>query len=111
MNTRRSFGATQGLIGIFLIMRPHRVSRKISRGQSAVPTWLVRLLGARLSCQGCWLMASDSDESLVLGCIVEAVHGSTMVTAAIVAPRYRRSALAAAALAAALLVAGMTSRG
>jgi hypothetical protein len=111
MNPRRTFGATQGLIGVFLVMRPQGVSRKISRGQSTVPTWLARLLGARLLGQGCWLMATDSDESLVIGYIVEAVHGSTMVTAAIVAPRYRRSALAAAGLAAALFVAGIASRG
>jgi hypothetical protein len=110
MTTGRAFGAGQGLLGAFLLVRPHPISRKIAGGQSTAPTWLVRLLGARLLGQGCWLLVRDSDASLAVGCIIEALHASTMVTAAIVAPRYRRSALTATALATTLVVAGMAAR-
>jgi hypothetical protein len=65
-----------------------------------VPRWLIRLFGARLVGQGCLLLLRPTDEVIGLGSAVDALHGTSMLVAAIVKPEYRRSALIAGALAA-----------
>ena len=77
----------------------HRCGDSGGKGTTP-PNWLVRVLGARLLGQGCLLTVRPSDDFVALGTVLDAVHGSTMLAAAFAFPRYRRSAIAAAAVAA-----------
>ena len=101
MNAKRAFGIGQGALGTILVAFPKTVSVRTAGRESPPPTWLVRVLGARLLGQGCWLTLHPSNEVLAWGTVIDAVHGSTMLVAAFAERTHRRSALSAAGVAAA----------
>lgn len=100
MNAKRAFGIGQGACGIGLIVFPNTIAVTAAGREQPAPSWLVRVLGVRLLGQGCLLTVRPSDDVIALGIVVDAVHGSTMLAAAFTVRRYRRSAMAAAAVAA-----------
>ena len=100
MNAKRTFGIGQGVSGVILIAFPDAITGPIAGQEPRPPTWLVRVLGARLLGQGCWLTACPSRHVLAWGTAADALHGSTMLVATVAEQPYRRSALCAAAAAA-----------
>ena len=71
----------------------------------------MRVLGLRLAVQGALTVARPSRGALELGAGTDALHLASMVVLAAVAPRYRRTALVSAALAAASLGGSLGARG
>ena len=101
MNTIRIWGVSQVGLGSLLLIAPRLVSTTVAGPEPAVPSWLVRLLGARLIGQGGLLMARPTSEALAAGRAIDILHGSSMLIAAVAEPAYRRSALTSGAVAAA----------
>ncbi len=104
MSIRRIFGAVQAIIAVVLLLAPRFIAAAAAGQGRRVPTWVVRLLGARMLCQGCWLAQKPTNTVLAAGTGIEAVHGATMLCLAGVDPRDRSTALKAAALAAGLVL-------
>jgi hypothetical protein len=69
----------------------------------------VRLLGARQVVQASVSAARPMREVLVLGAVVDGLHAASMVGLAVGVRRYRRPAMASAAIAAAFTIAGALS--
>jgi hypothetical protein len=111
VNRIRAFGVGQGALGVALLSCPSVIATWTAKGTSAPPTWLVRVLGARLLGQGCWLTAHPSNDVLALGRFVDTIHGSTMLIAAAAKPSYRRSAVSAAGAASVSIVISLAVRG
>lgn len=83
--------------------RPRRAADLAAGAGRPAPTWLVRLLGARTALQGAVVGRvhgpDDRRRALRAGAAVDALHGASMVAAAVALPRYRRSAAVSAAMA------------
>jgi hypothetical protein len=110
MTLRRSFGFLQALVAAFLLAAPRAVASAVAGSGRSAPSWVVRLLGARLLCQGCLLVRRPTDTVTSIGTGVEALHGATMLCVAGLDPRDRSTALAAAALATGLVLIGLGAR-
>ena len=110
MTRRRLFGAFQAIIATLFLMAPRFIAAAATGRGRHVPIWVVRLLGARMLCQGCWLVQKPTDAVASAGTCIEAVHGATMLCVAIVDPRDRKTALNASALAAGLVLIGLGMR-
>ena len=78
-----------------LLARPLTVARAVSGEQP--PAWVIRALGARLLAQGLAEALRPDRRTLQLGVAVDTAHALSMLPAAWLLPRYRRSALASAA--------------
>jgi hypothetical protein len=104
MSIRRFFGAVQAIIAVVFLLAPRFVAVAAAGRSRPVPAFVVRLLGARMLCQGCWLAQRPSDTVLSAGTGIEAVHGVTMLCVAGADARDRSTALKAAALAAGLVL-------
>ena len=111
MNTKRVFGLGQGALGVTLLACPGAVAHRAAGKGAPVPSWLARVLGLRLLGQGCWLAVDPSEDILVLGTVIDAVHGSTMVLAAVASQSHRRSAGVAAAIALVSIAISVAIRG
>lgn len=95
----RGLGAAQFAFGCLLVARPSQVA-----GQ--VPSWLVRLLGARGVVQGALIVAVPDPAVLALGASADAAHALSMVPVALGSKRYRRPAGISASIATVMAVAG-----
>jgi hypothetical protein len=71
------------------------------------PSWLVRLLGARLLVQGLLLMARPGRRLVLVGAAVDGTHAASMVAVALQWPEYRRAAVVSAVMALALGATGV----
>lgn len=111
MNAKRVFGIGQGAFGVTLLAFPRPIAERAAGKGTPPPSWLVRVLGLRLLGQGGWLAAHPSEDVLVLGTVVDAVHGSTMAAAAVASRSHRRSASVAAAVALVSIAIGVSMRG
>lgn len=84
---------------------PASAARWSAGDGAAPPAWIVRVLGARMAAQAAlvrWIAGhrpGDRPRALRAGAVVDGLHGASMVAAAAVWPRYRRSALTSAGLA------------
>lgn len=95
--------------GTALLLVPERVLALGARPPFPPPAAAVaRVLGARHVLQAVVTVAAPTGRVLGAGALVDASHGSTDVALAAVAPRWRRIALADAALAAILAADGWT---
>ncbi len=108
----RSWGAALAVLGAAMLVRPAAVAGVVSGGASTPPAGVVRVLGARQLVQGvAVVILPDSHLLLTGGSVVDALHAGSMLAAARWWPRYRRPALASAAVAgSSAVVGGLISR-
>ena len=96
-----------------MVGRPAQVAGLAAGSGRPAPVWLVRLLGARTALQGAVVGrvygADDRRRALRAGAAVDALHGASMVAAALALPRYRRSASVSAAVALSSAALGMAA--
>ncbi len=110
MRFRRTFGGVQAMAAALLLLAPQTFAAAAAGRGRPAPSWMVRLLGARLLCQGCLLVRRPTDTVTSIGTGVEAIHGATMLCVAGLSPRDRSTALTAAALATGLVLTGLGAR-
>lgn len=94
----RLIGLGGAILGVFLGMRPHPVSRAISGGSSVGANWL-RLLGGRHVGQGIALLGWPTSRVLAGSAAIDGLHAASMVMLALASPAYRRPAACSAAVA------------
>ncbi len=95
----RMLAAATAAAGAAALLRPGDVAELVS-GTGAVPdTAVVRILGARQLLQGSAILIRPTPLLLVGGLIIDVLHATSMVAAAVIWPGYRRSAVASAAVA------------
>jgi len=93
----RALGAAQVGLGALLVARPTQVAAE-------VPSWLVRVLGARGIVQGALTIAAPEPTTLALGASADAAHALSMVPFTIWSHRYRRAAAVSGGTAAVMAV-------
>lgn len=92
----RWLSAGRAAFAIGLLTRPGRLAGAASLGGPLPPTWLIRLLGARMLVQS-GLELVDTDRPVTeLGVAVDAVHAASMLAVASRSRHYRRVTLASA---------------
>ena len=95
----------QGAAGAVMAGSPAAAARWSAAGPPAPPSWIVRILGGRMAAQAVavnWVRRrrpADEARALRIGAVVDGLHGASMILAAVVFPRYRRSALVSAGMA------------
>ena len=94
-----------------LLLRPRPAARWAAGPDRRPPTWLVRLLGIRELLQGTMIAVRPSRPVLLAGCLADVLHAASMAVVAMLAPRFRRPALASGLLAAASATIGTTTIG
>lgn len=95
----RLVGFGTGGLGAYLLARPDRLAEAVAGGRPVPPSLVVRVLGLRSLLQGSTLVAIPTRPLLALAAGVDGLHAASMVLLAAVDHRYRRSALASAAVA------------
>jgi hypothetical protein len=96
----RALAAALGVANLFLVARPDAVLSAVAVPPPRPPSWVVRLLGARVVLQEAAVIAVPS-RRLVLGCaVVDGLHATSMALAVIAWPQYRRAAAISAVTAA-----------
>jgi hypothetical protein len=94
-----------------LLLRPRRAAGWAAGPDRRPPTWLVRVLGIRELLQGTMIAVRPTRRVLLAGCLVDVLHAASMAVAAILAPPFRRPALASGLLAAASATIGTATIG
>jgi hypothetical protein len=102
MRQVRALGVATATVGAVLAVGAPAVGRWVSGRGTAPPTWLVRLLGARLLVQGLLEIARPDHRLLLAAAAADGTHAASMVAAALQWPQYRRAALVSGGLAVAL---------
>ena len=110
MKFRRAFGVAQATVAALLLVAPRAVAATTAGSGRPAPSWMVRLLGVRLLCQGCLLLRRPTEAVTSIGTGIEAVHGATMLCVAGFDSRDRSTALSAATLASGLVLIGLVAR-
>lgn len=95
----RSIGALNTLSGLALLARPERVVETFTAGRGVPASEVVRALGGRLTAQGALLMGRPRHRVVALCAAVDLLHATSMYALAAADERYRRAALASAAVA------------
>lgn len=103
----RVLGAATAAMGAALAVGAPALGGWVAGGGTPTPSWLVRLLGARLLAQGLLDVARPDLRLVRAGAAVDATHAASMIAVALEWPQYRRAALASAALALALGATGV----
>lgn len=111
MNRRQLWGLSQASLGALALVAPDALAAACAGSEPRAPQWIVRILGGRLVVQGGFLLIRPTDEAIILGCSIDALHGASMLAATMVKPQYRRSALIAGILAATSVAVGVRVRG
>jgi hypothetical protein len=107
---RRLYTALQAGVGTVLLAAPRLAAAAVSGPERLPPLALVRVLGARLLVQAGFLVAQPTENVVNCETAVEAMHGTSMLLAAYLLPRNRRTALAAARVAGCLVLSGLWAR-
>ena len=107
----RVVGIAQLGVGATMLSAPARVAQAAAGRGAMAPPLIVRILGLRTAAQGALTAARPSRGALEVGAATDALHLLSMGALMAVAPKYRRTALISAALAAASLVASLGARG
>ncbi len=94
------------LQAVALLGPSSRAVRRLTRDQNTPPTWILRVLGARILLQAAPEAVAPQRGLLQLGIGVDLIHATSMLAAARTWPTYRRAALISAASAAASAMAG-----
>lgn len=96
----RLWGAVTAVLGAAALLRPKSVAGLVSSGSSAPNPVIVQVLGGRQLLQGVAVLVRPDRRLMVTGgSIVDVLHAGSMIAAARWWPRYRRPALASAAVA------------
>ena len=102
----RLWAATTAAGGAVMLSRPQPVAR-LASGSGATPNAaIVRILGARQLLQGIVLLIRPAALLVAGGLVVDVLHATSMVAAAVIWPGYRRAALTSAAVTGASAAAG-----
>lgn len=100
LGAARGWGAGTAVLGAAMLIGPRAVAGVVSSGASAPSATLVRVLGARQLVEGVAVAVFPARRLVVTAAaVVDVVHATTMVAASRWWPRYRRPALASAAIA------------
>lgn len=102
----RMLGCTTAAVGGALMIWPHELAARFSRGTRTPGNGIVRVLGARQLAQGAAQVALPNPEVLIVGIVVDLLHASSMLALSVFWTAYRRPALSSAAVATASAVAG-----
>lgn len=103
----RTLGAVTVLIGAAMATRPGTVGSWAAGPGDPPPPAVVRVLGVREVLQGAAVAGRPGRSVIGTGILVDVTHAATMVAAALLLPRYRRSATVSGALAGLSAVAGL----
>lgn len=103
----RLLAGTHIALAALLLFQPPHVLRRVAGEGGVPPTWIMRVLGARLALQAAPEAIGPSPNILRLGAAVDLAHGASMLVATRIWPRYRRAALASAGCAGASALASM----
>lgn len=96
----RRLVTAKALLGSALVLRPSSALSLAAGGRrSAVPAWLARVLGARILLQSTVEFRQPTRGVLLGGALIDLAHATSMIPFTVTG-RYRRIALASAALAA-----------
>lgn len=97
---RRRVGAGVLLLswGAALLARPEQIADVVGGG-TAPPAWIVRVLGARGVVQEAVVLLVPTRRVALAAAGTDVLHALSMLAAAVRWPRYRRCALASAAIA------------
>jgi hypothetical protein len=96
VTTTRWWGLALSAFAIVLLAAPGTMARQVAGDGVPAPCWLVRVLGGRTLGQGLFIARAPGRSSLTVSAGADLLHLISMVAAALVWPRYRRTALAAA---------------
>jgi len=102
----RIWGAATAVVGATAMLRAHHMAGAVSGGGTVPDAAVVRFLGGRQLLQGTAVLIRPEPPLMIGALAVEVLHATSMVTAAVIWPGYRRAALTSAAVAAASAVAG-----
>ena len=102
----RIWGAATAAVGGLTLVRPGPAARLVSGTGPTPETAVVRILGGRQLLQGTAVLIRPAPALIVGAMVVDALHATSMVAAALIWPGYRRAALISAVVAAASAVAG-----
>jgi len=105
LTARRAAPLAQAATGAVLLTRPEALVALVSGSGAHPANWIVRVLGARMTAQGCVAVARPRRGLLLAGAAVDALHAASMVLIARAEPSYRRPAIASAVAAAVFAVA------
>ena len=95
----RLVSASTAAWALALLLRPDDVSRAVGAADPLPPSWIVRVLGARLVVQHAVVLAVPERRVVVAGGVVDGLHALSMVPVAVWWPEHRRAALVSAATA------------
>jgi hypothetical protein len=95
--------------GLMLMALPSRLAALVAGGGARPSPAIVRLLGARMVAQGALQLVRPSTGTVRMAAVTEALHGTSMVGLAVLSARYRRPAVASAAVAAASVAAELAA--
>jgi hypothetical protein len=99
-SSRRLVAAGQGVAGVALAARPETLVAAVCRSGERPPSWIVRLLGVRMSAQAVATAVRPHRAVELAGAAGDLAHAASMVWVARRMPRYQRPALASGVLAA-----------
>jgi hypothetical protein len=85
--------------GAGLLAGPRAMAGLVSGDSAAPPVAIIRALGARRVAQHVLALAAPRRTVVLLSAATDALHAASMVAAAVIWPRYRRSALVSAGVA------------
>jgi hypothetical protein len=95
------------LSGCALLTWPVPIARTLAAHQSGAPTWIIRVLGARLLVQGLVEFARPERRVVAGAAVVDSAHAASMIATAALLPAHRRVAAVSAAEAAASAAVGL----
>lgn len=96
MDPVRILATERVLFGSALMISPGTLAGVAAGNQPTPPTWIGRVLGLRLLTQGMAELAFPRTRVLIAGSVIDVLHAVTMLAPTLIAPRYRRVALASA---------------
>lgn len=106
----RIVGATQFVVGATMAATPVQIAQVAAGRGGVAPPLVVRILGLRMAVQGALTVARPSRAVLDVGAGTDALHLASMIGLAAVTPKYRRTALISATVAAASLAGSLGAR-
>ena len=111
LRMQRAVPLLQAVTGALLLARPEALVALVSGDGARPASWIVRVLGARMTGQGCVIAARPHRTLLIAGVAADLAHALSMVWIAREAPRYQRPATASALTAAAFAGASAATAG
>lgn len=109
-NTRRTaaraWATVTAAAGAVTVLRPQAVARLVGGTGSTPAALVVRMLGGRQVLQGTAVLIRPTPALVTGATVVDALHATSMIAAALIWPRYRGAALGSAAVAGTSAAAG-----